>query len=89
MDVSVASEPTGAKRELQAGSNAASRLTLATTCQLKNVWRGLYRVNVEKPGYKATSLDLDLVNQGSLAVSCKLVKTGGVDDSRCSFAALK
>jgi len=89
VDLTVASEPSGAQIQVQAGNNADNRMTLATTCQLKNVWRGLYRVKVEKPGYKASALDVDLVNQGGVELSCKLAKVGEAEDSRCTQAPMK
>jgi hypothetical protein len=89
VDVTVESEPSGAQLMMQAGSNAGNRMKLATTSQLKNVWRGIYRITVDQPGYKTAALDLDLVNQGGLAILCKLAKKNETDDSRCTQTPMK
>jgi hypothetical protein len=89
VDLSVASEPDGAQVQLQAGEGGSAPLSIDTTCQLRNVWRGLYRMTVGKTGYKSAVLDLDLVNQGALSVSCVLAKAGDGESSRCAQGPMK
>lgn len=89
VDVTVESEPSGAQLMMQAGSNTGNRMKLATTSQLKNVWRGIYRITVDQPGYKTAALDVDLVNQGGLAILCKLARKNETDDSRCTQTPMK
>ena len=82
-DLTVTSEPSGAQIELRAVSGAVRKLTVTSDAQLRNLWRGVYRVSVEKPGYKPAALDLDLVSQRVTALSCTLARSKSAEVSRC------
>jgi len=85
VDVSITSDPTGAQVELRAVSGAVKKLTVTSDVQLRNLWRGTYRVSVAKPGYKPAALDLDLVGQRVTALSCTLARAKSTDASSCSY----
>lgn len=83
VDLSITSEPKEAKVALRVISGVVRQVTVVTDVQVYNLWRGVYRLTADKPGYKPAVLDLELMGQRSAAVSCTLAKAKSAEKSRC------
>ena len=82
-DLTVTSDPGGAQIELRAVSGTVTKLAATSDVQLRNLWRGVYRVSIDKAGYKPAAVDLDLVSQRVTALNCTLARAKSTEASRC------
>jgi len=81
----IASKPTDAKIVLRAASGRGTPRWETTNAQLPNVYRGLYSLDIELPGYKPINAwPLDLVQTTPRTVECRLQLEAAATNSTCA-----
>lgn len=73
--IHIRSNPTGARFEIQIGSNERTKYETVTDNDVESVWRGRYSGRLVKAGYReAQPFILDLMNDSRRNVRCTLVQ---------------
>jgi hypothetical protein len=73
--IHIRSNPTGARFEIQIGSNERTKYETITDNEVQSVWRGRYSGRLVKVGYRdAQPFILDLMNDSRTNVRCTIVQ---------------
>jgi tetratricopeptide (TPR) repeat protein len=79
------SQPSEARVELWA-ADVGDKKSTVTDSEIRNIYRGLYKYIVTKPGYKAARNDnFDLINEEGTQLKCKLRRENEEGESVCSM----
>ena len=86
--IHIRSIPTGARFEIQIGTNERTKYGTVTDNDLQSVWRGRYSGRLIKAGYRdAQPFILDLMNDSRTKVRCTLAQiiAPATEESNCGF----